>query len=103
MASINPYAEEKSHVLHVYDAPMAFQIHFCFTIYQDEKPFYTRKTPKTQPLQLQNVQHGTTFCPHMVAFSFFIPIFAIRHLHPFRHRTENQRGAPINTPVNKQL
>ena len=32
MASINPYAEEKEHVLFVYDAPMAFQIHFCFTI-----------------------------------------------------------------------
>ena len=32
MASINPYAEEKEHVLFVYDAPMDFQIHFCFTI-----------------------------------------------------------------------
>ena len=32
MASINPYAEEKEHVLFVYDAPTAFQIHFCFTI-----------------------------------------------------------------------
>ena len=32
MASIKPSAQEKSHVLHVYDAPMAFQIHFCFTI-----------------------------------------------------------------------
>ena len=32
MASINPYAEEKEHVLFVYDATTAFQIHFCFTI-----------------------------------------------------------------------
>ena len=32
MASINPYAEEKEHVLVVYDAPMAFQIHFSLTI-----------------------------------------------------------------------
>ena len=32
MASTNPYAEEKTHVLFVYDAPMAFQIHFCLTI-----------------------------------------------------------------------
>ena len=28
----NPYAEEKIHVLLVYNAPMAFQIHFCLTI-----------------------------------------------------------------------
>ena len=32
MASITPYTEEKEHVLFVYDAAMAFQIHFCFTI-----------------------------------------------------------------------
>jgi len=32
MASINPYAEGKEHILFVYDAPMAFQIHFCLTI-----------------------------------------------------------------------
>ena len=34
MASINPYAEEKEHFLFAYDAPMAFQIHFCLTITQ---------------------------------------------------------------------
>ena len=32
MASINPCAEEKNNVLFVYDAPMAFQIHFSLTI-----------------------------------------------------------------------
>ena len=32
MASINPYAEGKKHILFVYDTPMAFQIHFCLTI-----------------------------------------------------------------------
>ena len=32
MASITPCAEEKEHVLFVYDAPTAFQIHFSFTI-----------------------------------------------------------------------
>ena len=32
MASITPYAEEKEYVLFVYDAPMAFQIHFCLAI-----------------------------------------------------------------------
>ena len=32
MASTNPYAEEKEHVLFVYDAPMDFQIRFCLTI-----------------------------------------------------------------------
>jgi len=32
MASITTYLEEKNHVLFVYDAPMASQIHFCFTI-----------------------------------------------------------------------
>ena len=32
MASTNPYAEEKGHFLFAYDAPMAFQIHFCLTI-----------------------------------------------------------------------
>ena len=63
----------------------------------------SRLLPKTQPLQPQNAQHGTTFCPHMAVFSFLIPIFAIRHLHPFRHRTDNQRGAPTNISVNKQL
>jgi len=31
MTSITPYTEEKDHVLFVYDAPMASQIHFCFT------------------------------------------------------------------------
>ena len=32
MASITPYAEEKEHVLFVYDAPMAFQAHFRLAI-----------------------------------------------------------------------
>ena len=32
MVSITPYAEEKEQVLFIYDAAMAFQIHFCFTI-----------------------------------------------------------------------
>jgi len=32
MASTNPYAEGKEHLLFVYDTPMAFQIHFCLTI-----------------------------------------------------------------------
>ena len=32
IASIYPYAEEKKHFLFAYNAPMAFQTHFCFTI-----------------------------------------------------------------------
>ena len=32
MASTNPYAEGKKAFLFAYDAPMAFQIHFCLTI-----------------------------------------------------------------------
>ncbi len=32
MASTNPYAEGKEHILFVYDTPMAFQIHFSLTI-----------------------------------------------------------------------
>ena len=32
MASIKPCAEEKNNVFFVYDAPMAFQIHFSLTI-----------------------------------------------------------------------
>ena len=48
MAPINPYAEEKNNVLFVYDAPMAFQIHFSLTIKQTKKvracPFRTTLT-----------------------------------------------------------
>ena len=40
MASINPYAEEKEHFLFAYDAPMAFQIHFCLTITGTTGAFY---------------------------------------------------------------
>jgi len=32
MASTNPYAEEKDHVLLVYDAAMTSQIHSCLTV-----------------------------------------------------------------------
>ena len=35
MASSNSYAEGKEHFLFAYDAPMAFQIHFCLTIKSD--------------------------------------------------------------------
>ena len=37
MASINPYAEGKEHILFVYGTPMAFQIHFCLTIIINEE------------------------------------------------------------------
>ncbi len=32
MASTNPYTEGREHFLFAYNAPMAFQIHFCLTI-----------------------------------------------------------------------
>jgi len=35
MLPIYPYADEQEHVSLVYDAPMAFQIHFCLTICQN--------------------------------------------------------------------
>ena len=48
MVSITPYAEEKEQVLFIYDAPMAFQIHFSLTIKQTKKvracPFRTTLT-----------------------------------------------------------
>ncbi len=46
MASINPYAEGKDHILFVYDTPMAFQIHFCLTI--KVKTTSTSKTKNAQ-------------------------------------------------------
>lgn len=43
MASINPYAGEKEHVLFVYDASIAFQIHFCLTIIKASPPLCNNK------------------------------------------------------------
>ena len=45
----NPYAEEKIHVLLVYNAPMAFQIHFCLII-------KTHQLTNLQTHQLTNLE-----------------------------------------------
>jgi hypothetical protein len=59
--------------------------------------------PETQPLQPQNAQHGTTFCPYMAAFSFFIPIFAITASPKSATERATSKTPSANTPVNKQL
>jgi hypothetical protein len=63
----------------------------------------SRFTAKTQPLQPKNAQHGTTFCLHMVAFSFFIPIFAITVSPQSATERATSKTSSANTPVNKQL
>ncbi len=69
MASINPYAEEKSHVLHVYDAPMAFQIHFCFTInevYYGGKRLIFFRHSSFLNLAISATEHGQTLIKRFV-------------------------------------
>ena len=51
MLPIYPYADEQEHVSLVYDAPMAFQIHFCLTI-----THHLVNLPTLQPLNFSTRQ-----------------------------------------------
>ena len=74
MASINPYAEEKEHVLFVYDAPIAFQIHFCFTITAQLASRQLVNLP--QPPHLLTIQFVTP-STHQLTNTPYCPLFGI--------------------------